>query len=268
MKRVISVHGIRTRGLWQKDLAPLLAEQGFVPHPLDFGWFMAPSLSIPYIMKKKVEWLHSEYQTIAFRPPESIPSVIAHSLGSWLVAHSIDKYPHVRFDKVILVASIVDRSFDWDKVINRGQINFLRNDYGEKDIWPRVASWFAYEGGDSGSYGFHSKGHLIVQKQFPHHKHSDYFKELHFSKEWIPILKQLILHVPSKRVSFLLDDKNQKSIVELLNMAARISAGKLGMDPSKIRSNIFIETEADALSIPPGLHYNMHNIGELGSKLN
>lgn len=46
-------------------------------------------------------------------------------------------------------------------------------------------------------------------------------------------------------------------------MAARISAGKLGMDPSKIRSNIFIETEADALSIPPGLHYNMHNIGEL-----
>ena len=46
MKRVISLHGIRTRGPWQKDIAPLLAENGFVPHPLDFGYFMA--LGDPY----------------------------------------------------------------------------------------------------------------------------------------------------------------------------------------------------------------------------
>jgi hypothetical protein len=264
MKRVISLHGIRTRGDWQKALAPLLAEQGFVPHPLDFGWFTALGLLVPPIMKKKLEWLRSEYEWVVSRDPKCRPSVVAHSFGSWLVANLIDKYPQVRFDKVILMGSIVDRNFDWKKVIDRGQINFLRNDYGEKDIWPRAAGLFGYKCGASGCLGFISACRLIEQKPFEQYSHSTYFTHLHFSEEWIPVLKQLVLHAPSKRVSFLLDEKSQKSIVDFLNIAAKNSARKLGVDASRIRSNIFIESEINVLSIPPGLHYNMKNSRELG----
>lgn len=36
---VISLHGIRTRGVWQKDLAPVLARHGLIPYALDYGSF-------------------------------------------------------------------------------------------------------------------------------------------------------------------------------------------------------------------------------------
>lgn len=265
MKRVISLHGIKTRGHWQKALAPVLAESGFIPHPLDYGWFSALGLLIPLFMKWKLEWLRGEYEKIILRDPQSTPSIIAHSFGAWLVANLIKKDPHIKFDKVILVGSIVDRKFDWGKVISEGRINYLKNERGLKDIFPRIAEWFAYKAGASGNKGFEGiRSLLIVDRVFPEYRHSTYFNELHYVNEWIPDLKQLIIHIPSKRISFLLDEKNQESIVDLLNLAARASSSRLRIDPSRIRANIFIESETDTLRIPTGLQYNMRNKPELG----
>jgi|CXWL01.1.fsa_nt_gi hypothetical protein len=265
MKRVISLHGIRTRGHWQKFLAPVLAENEFIPHPLDYGWFSALGLLIPPLMKRKLGWLREEYEKIISRDPQCKPSIIAHSFGSWLVANLLKSDPHIKFDKVILVGSIVDRKFDWGKVISEGRINYLKNERGSKDIFPRIAELFTYKAGASGSKGFEGiRSLLVVDRIFPEYKHSTYFNELHYVNEWIPALKNLIIHIPSKRISFLLDEKNQKSIVDLLNLAAGASSRRLSIDPSRIRANIFIESEADTLRIPPGLQYNMRNKPELG----
>jgi len=43
MQTVISIHGIKTRGKWQKDITPFL--RNFVHEPLDFGNFLAIQLA-------------------------------------------------------------------------------------------------------------------------------------------------------------------------------------------------------------------------------
>src|SRR5688572_29881867 len=53
---VASVHGIRTRGKWQKELVPVLSQAGFTPVPLDYGNFWALELLIPQFRRRKVEW--------------------------------------------------------------------------------------------------------------------------------------------------------------------------------------------------------------------
>ena len=51
---VFSLHGIRTRGAWQKSLATSLSEAGFTPVLLDFGFFRTISLVLPWRREKKL----------------------------------------------------------------------------------------------------------------------------------------------------------------------------------------------------------------------
>ncbi len=51
---VISLHGIRTRGKWQKELAPLLNQSGFTAVLSDYGYFNALELLLPWSREKRV----------------------------------------------------------------------------------------------------------------------------------------------------------------------------------------------------------------------
>ena len=79
-KVVLSLHGIRTRGVWQKELAPVLAKYGFIPYPLDYGNFPAMFLLAPSLRQGKVEWLRQEYERIAREEQVNRLSIIAHTL--------------------------------------------------------------------------------------------------------------------------------------------------------------------------------------------
>ena len=81
---VISIHGIRTRGDWQKQLTSSLSRADFIHEPLDFGFFRAIQLVIPAMRDAKVKWFLEEY-TKAIRDSADPPCVIAHSFGTYLV---------------------------------------------------------------------------------------------------------------------------------------------------------------------------------------
>ena len=49
----------------------------------------------------------------------------------------LDRNPNVKFDKVIFAASIVRPDFDWGRLLAEGRVNFVENDYGGRDFWPR-----------------------------------------------------------------------------------------------------------------------------------
>jgi hypothetical protein len=53
---VLTLHGIRTRGTWQKELVPALNGAGFNTVPLAYGFFWALALLIPRLRARKVEW--------------------------------------------------------------------------------------------------------------------------------------------------------------------------------------------------------------------
>jgi hypothetical protein len=88
---VISIHGIRTRGVWQKDLVPILARAGFIPYVLDYGHFTAISLLRRSRRERQVDWLLQEYNRIVQENNNSLPSIIAHSFGTYQVAALIEQ---------------------------------------------------------------------------------------------------------------------------------------------------------------------------------
>lgn len=189
MRRVvISLHGIRTRGRWQKEIAPILSETGFTPWPLDYGYFPAIALLSGGAVSRRVEWFLAEYTRIVENDGDDFPSVIAHSLGTLIVAKAMEKYDYLRFDRVIFCGSIVRRDFNWREVIRRGQLKRLRNEHGSLDIWARVARHLVPDAGDSGIYGFVSPPPEIENHEFRFHRHSDYFRRLHYEEHWIPFL--------------------------------------------------------------------------------
>jgi len=189
-KIVVSLHGIRTRGIWQKDLSPLISEQGWIYYPLDYGWFSVVFFIPAIFRRKKIEWLRNRYREVRNRYPEVIPSIIAHSFGTWILCKAIWKYENLRFDKIILAGSIVPNDFDWRTIYDRNQVAAVRNDSGSKDVWARFSKFFASGTGSSGFRGFSQKQPYVIERTYPEYDHFSAFGYDHYLVEWLPFLRQ------------------------------------------------------------------------------
>jgi hypothetical protein len=190
-KVIVSLHGIRTRGVWQKDLPPLISEQGWIYYPLDYGWFSFIFFIPGFLRKNKTEWFRKRYNEIRSRYPDVIPSIIAHSFGTWILCKALSKYKNLRFDKIILAGSIVPDDFDWKRIYDRNQVTSVRNDSGKKDIWARFSRFFAWGTGSSGFKGFSQPQPFVVEIVNSEYDHFSAFGYDHYLGEWIPFLSEL-----------------------------------------------------------------------------
>jgi hypothetical protein len=185
---IISLHGIRTRGVWQKELTPELNRVGFKCLPLDYGNFLAIQLLIPFLRKKKIRWFVNQY-TQHLRTSSSAPSIVAHSFGTYLVAGALERYPEIRFDRIIFAGSIVSPYFDWKKFVPQ-RVRTVLNDCGGRDVWVRLAPWLIHDAGTSGRHGFLEGAHGAVFNRIrPTFGHSEHFYNLNFIKSWVPFLQ-------------------------------------------------------------------------------
>jgi len=254
-KRVaITLHGIRTRGKWQKDLAPILAMHDVVPYPLDFGRFGALSLLLPYRRDAKLNWFHSEYQRVQRETGITRPSIIAHSFGSYLTCRLLHIFREfVHFDKIILAGSIVQNNFDWSEIIANEQAVQVRNEVATRDIWPRVAKTLVSDAGDSGTKGFAG---LSGNGRRCEHTHEIGHSGTHF---------EAMYHDWAKFISCTqyLAGADMRVISQLLELAAGRTADNLQVPRNSIRANILLPTADDVLKIPEGAHYNMLHASEL-----
>lgn len=187
-KWIISVHGIRTRGVWQKELNPELNAAGLRHAPLDYGFYTALAFVWPPSRERQIKRFLDRYSNhVALYG--SRPSVVAHSFGTYLVGRAMEKYPEVTFDQVILCGSILPRAYSWANRIPSQAIRVL-NDYGRRDFWAKVVTWLVRDSGPSGSEGFTDEaGGRVIQRRHPEFRHSDYFYFLNFRKNWVPFLK-------------------------------------------------------------------------------
>ncbi len=187
---VISIHGIRTTGRWQKELTDVLISARFRHVPLDFGFFPVFSLLMPWSRSRKVEWFHREYSK-KFASSYRRPSIIAHSFGSYIVTRAMLKYDDIRFERMILCGSIVSRSYPWRAVLQqRDQADAVLNEAGGRDLWAAVVEWVVSDAGSSGVSGFEEtvEGRL-VQLIHERHEHSDYFYRQNYERRWLPFLQ-------------------------------------------------------------------------------
>jgi hypothetical protein len=185
----MSLHGIRTGGAWQKALAPEFAEAGFLPVPLDFGWFSAVKLLLPWSRKRQIDWFRDEHFQKCELYGCSRPSIVAHSFGTYLVASAIKTYM-IQFDRLIFCGAIVRRDYPWTQTIDHGLVHRVLNDFGRLDFWARVVAWVVPDAGQSGLRGFDdTAGGRVVQREHPEFRHGDYFYIKNYRERWIPFLR-------------------------------------------------------------------------------
>ena len=193
---VIAVHGIRTDAKWQKLLGEVAGDHGVKVRLFDYGKFKTRQLLFGPSRKKKIREFYQYYSSVIADKNIDIdlndyrkrPSIVAHSLGTYIVANCMLKQRDVKFDKIIFCGSILPEDFDWSRLFGRDQVGLVRNECGHKDVWSGLVGRFVAGTGKSGRCGFTFFGASLKQEHFELHEHSDAFYRSHIETEWFPFL--------------------------------------------------------------------------------
>ncbi|HEV8384368.1 MAG TPA: hypothetical protein VGQ11_05805, partial [Candidatus Acidoferrales bacterium] len=172
---VFAVHGIRTNAPWFDTLAGVLQQEGIAFEFHRYGFFRLWRMLLGPNREKALENFVNFYEQQIARyagkgvdpdDPCMRPSIIAHSFGSYLVGHSLLKYDYLKFDKVILCGSILPRDFPWTRLVARGQVDYVYNDFGGRDVWCGTVG-FGIPGktGPSGRDGFATRSKMVQQHE-------------------------------------------------------------------------------------------------------
>lgn len=191
-KVLVSLHGIRTRGEWQKELCPLVSEKGWKYYPLDYGYFTAPQLAIAATHKSKIKWFRDKMNDIYAENPDALPSIIVHSFGSLILAKALKRLPDLKFDRVILTGSIIPVDYPWPALVENEQISFVRNLVGKADCWSKIASFLPWTGaGNSGAKGFNNQkyDHFLEDIVYDEMGHGDTHYPDVFKARVVPFLE-------------------------------------------------------------------------------
>jgi serine/threonine protein kinase len=193
-RTVVTLHGIRTHAKWQRAFSEVAAEHNLACH-LDrwsFGYFSTLRFIIPWTRWSRIAWFRSTYQQefpelVLNSAHRELPSIVAHSFGTYILGYALLRYPYLRFNKVILCGSILPRAFPWAAVLARGQVQAIRNEFGAEDTWTRVVDLFVPGTGASGIIGFSDSHARLDQEQFSF-SHSEYFERSHMQSRWLRFL--------------------------------------------------------------------------------
>jgi serine/threonine protein kinase len=201
---IVTLHGIRTHARWQRAFAEVAEGSGLRPR-LDrwnFGFFSSIRFLLPWSRLAKVRWFRTTYETEFSTLDNSLerPSIIAHSFGTYVLGNALLRYPYLRFHKVLLCGSILPRAFPWGPIIERGQVQEVRNEFGTEDIWTKLVDWFVRGTGPSGLFGFRAEHPRLKQERFTF-SHSEYFERGHMASQWIPFLKRPIDICPPRALN-------------------------------------------------------------------
>lgn len=200
---VFPLHGIRTVGLWRDAFHGVAFKRGWNVRlsPWHFGKFGTLLFLMSPARMRKLRWFRDTYQTemkhrdVGLSEGE-LPSVVAHSFGTYILGHALLQYPFIRFNKVLLCGSILPRDFPWKALIGRGQVQAVRNEYGVRDVWARIVAWFVRGSGSSGVKGFVIEPDDRFEQAEFQYPHSEYFSDGHIEHCWFPFLERPLAEIP------------------------------------------------------------------------
>ena len=140
---VVTIHGIRTHGKWQKSITPHLARHGLIPYHIDYGRFGTLRFLFRWSRNKKIEAIRDELRNLVHQAGVRRVSVIAHSFGTLLAIEALQRENgNLMFDRVVLTGSILRLDFDWNDVLTTKKLVMaVRNERATSD---RVVALAAY----------------------------------------------------------------------------------------------------------------------------
>jgi CheY-like chemotaxis protein len=194
-KIVITVHGIRTAGIWQNKLRDSISSDH---EEIVTKSFKAPHLSvlrliIPMLRAAVVESFSNQVDELFRQYPEGDFYFFSHSFGTFMLASKLSNLDPInapKINSVLLAGSVLNRSFDWSVIKNKLNIKHIINDCGRKDVPLLLSEIFAPGMGMAGRRGFYSFEDGIVNNRFFNGGHSFFEESKDFYNDyWLPILK-------------------------------------------------------------------------------
>jgi serine/threonine-protein kinase len=185
----MSVHGVLSRGVWQKDLSILLSAEGIPYDPVDFG-FLLPTVVLSQRSALKCASKVAEHCTTLQDKFHQPPSIIAHSYGTLVVAKMLANYHWIHLNTIVFSGSIVPCDFDWITLVQQHRVRCIINFVAAKDSTIRLAACVGAVG-QSGIQGFRQRHEMLFQPLSPDFGHPDWFAGTHFGRVLVPILERI-----------------------------------------------------------------------------
>lgn len=195
-KAVFVIHGIRDEGYWTQKIAREIKQYSEKKHgepyksmTAGYGYFAMLPFALPYVRRRKVEWMMDKYVDIKGLYPNAEVSYVGHSNGSYLLADALRNYPACRFKHVVFAGSVVRRDFDWSGFLpqpnqanDEVRINKVLNYVATADwvvaIFPKglqAVKWFDL--GSAGHDGFETENDRVNEVRYVRGSHSAGIRE-------------------------------------------------------------------------------------------
>lgn len=193
---LMTIHGMNTHGAWQEDMSWRLAEKYKYSAPVDvykYGLILSGVIQwwkLNRLKRKLVERVKTKSNSAKHAGYGEVPDVIAHSLGTWLLGHVLCENENIRVGRVILTGCILRPDFDWQRLIDKGQVEAVLNHYGTSDNWPYISQYVIPNSGPSGKFGFFKDG--VINVPAKKYTHGDFFKKEHLEVQLNGVWKDFL----------------------------------------------------------------------------
>lgn len=170
-KIVVTIHGIRTNGKWQKEVTPHLAKYGLIPFHIDYGYFPLLRFAVPWSRNRKIKEIRKEIRNLVHLTGARRISVIAHSFGTYIAIQCLMREKgDLLFDRLVLTGSIITPTLTWGEIFSKKWINAVRNDRATGDWVVVLAGWLSHAGlvslaGASGKVGFTTQHPKLIEHE-------------------------------------------------------------------------------------------------------
>jgi len=220
----MSIHGYNSNGEWQNKVTDCLSDQGLTSIPYNYGRKIFRIL--PHHIKNDVQAFRDWYFEKINNPTYGIkklepfhrPSIMAHSLGTWILAKALTKYPEIKFDKIFLFGSIIPSNFDWFKLILGDQVNSVIYEKANKDKIVPLGLLFTGSIKPCGTKGFVQKSTFIKEEVYPLFGHSDFNYQAHITR----ILEKHLFSTPHQLSVIHGRNLSQKEITKYFKDTSKI----------------------------------------------
>lgn len=186
---VITVHGANTIGDWQMEAHPVFSGiHDFFYHPYHYGRFWPQRVASAHDRLTALERFYRHYMHVR-RQRGVVPSMIAHSFGTYLVSQAFERYPLFELDRLVLCGSIVQRDYNWsDRPVRQVRHDIALRDWVAKGF--RVFRRVIPGTGSSGIDGFSVCNHRLFEFRFPDYGHSTVINRREHCRDiWLPFLR-------------------------------------------------------------------------------
>lgn len=189
----LSIHGIRTNGVWQQELDRLISDHlpNIENHIFKYGYFNTLLFLVPFFRKKVIDIFVKDVGRLIQNNPDKDVYVFSHSFGTYISIFGLDalvKENNIsNLKKIVLSGSVLKSNYDFSNLIDATNVTIV-NDCGSSDNILLMSEAIVPQTGMAGRIGFYGLNNNRMVNRFFSGGHSLYFKRDNFmEKYWLPL---------------------------------------------------------------------------------